>query len=118
MIRMSEGDICARRRTKPRLLISGFMFLAILSACASSDFAASDMARLSDGMKRLGASDARAACFAKAVGGRLDDEGRARAADIVDGASDREQMRNGVLDADGDVRRAFIAANMRCSLTR
>lgn len=110
--RRSSGDHCMVAR------LSVIALCLSLSACASSGDLKSDMDRLSSGMQRLGASQERADCYAQAVGGRLGPRGREDAADIVDKSDDRDAMREGVLGAKRKVRSAFIAANMRCSLTR
>ncbi|MFQ5564432.1 MAG: hypothetical protein ACE5FO_12795 [Parvularculaceae bacterium] len=73
--------------------------------------------RFQDGLMRLGASETRSACFAHVLAERLQRAGRAEAAGVLENANSRQDMRAGVMSATLEVRRAFIAANMRCPRT-
>ena len=94
-----------------------------LAACASgggSEFSSADAAsaaRIRDGMERLGASEERRDCFARRLATTLDGEEEDEAAEIVERAENKDQMRESVLSASGPVRQAFIGANFGCSLS-
>lgn len=106
------------RARPPYLLLIGLA----LAGCASGrapGYAQEDAAsalRIRDGMARLGASEARGDCFARRLAGTLDPEEENEAAAIVEGSLSKEDMREGVLSASGNVRQAFIGANFGCSL--
>lgn len=96
-----------------------FAALVLLSACASSgnSGAGAGAERINQGMQRLGASETRGACYAERLASTLDDAEEDEAARLVEKASNKEEMREGVLSASGSVRKAFIGASMRCSRT-
>ncbi|MBI1365283.1 MAG: hypothetical protein GC153_04935 [Alphaproteobacteria bacterium] len=75
---------------------------------------ADDASRIAAGLRRLGATETRSDCYAARIADDLDFAGEEEAARIVENARDREDMKNGVLSASAPVRRAFIAANLRC----
>lgn len=101
-----------------------YLFLATLAAagCASSGGDALSFAdgasamRIRDGMQRLGASEERGDCFARRIAGSLDDAEEEEAAALVERSASKDDMRESVLSASGPVQRAFISANMGCSL--
>lgn len=101
-----------------------FALLAALVAtgCASGQHHAAgggesaSSSRISDGMQRLGASEARGDCFARRISRSLNGEDEEEAATLVERAGSRDDMREGVLSASGPVKRAFIGANLGCSL--
>ena len=72
--------------------------------------------RISDGMQRLGASEKRGECFARRIAHSLDADEEEEAAALVERAESKDDMRESVLSASGPVQRAFIGANMGCSL--
>lgn len=93
---------------------------AVAAGCASGPRGYADdsvsAARISGGMQRLGASPARGDCFARRIAGSLDGEQEEEAAALVERAGSRDDMREEVLSASGPVKRAFISANLGCSL--
>lgn len=95
------------------VVLVAFGFLA---ACASDGGSSTTHGsqRISQGMQRLGASETRGACFAERLASSLDDDEENEAAQLVEKASNKEEMRENVLGASGDVRKAFIGASMRC----
>lgn len=101
--------------------------LSLLAACfaagcasgsrhIAADGESASASRISDGMQRLGASEARGDCFARRISRSLDGEGEEEAAMLVERAGSRDDMRESVLSASGPVKRAFIGANLGCSL--
>lgn len=90
-------------------------FLA-LGACASGASDPEASARIKDGITRLGAAEERGDCLARGVTRRLKTEDEKEAARIVERSQTKDDMRDGVLGANDDIRRAFISANMGCSL--
>lgn len=98
--------------------VVALLAFALLASCASGgDRSAGGSARISEGMQRLGASETRGACFAERLASSLDDEEENEAARLVEKASNKDEMRAGVLGASGGVRKAFIGASMRCGRT-
>lgn len=96
---------------RPVVLVA-FGFLA---ACASDGGSTTHGSqRISQGMQRLGASETRGACFAERLASSLDEAEEDEAAQLVEKASNKEEMRENVLSASGGVRKAFIGASMRC----
>ncbi len=87
-----------------------------LGACATgaSDPEASN--RIKQGITRLGGAEARGECLARGVTRRLNSHDEREAARIVERSLSKDDMRDGVLGANEDIRRAFIGANMSCSL--
>ncbi|MEQ8936620.1 MAG: hypothetical protein RIE56_12600 [Amphiplicatus sp.] len=72
--------------------------------------------RIRDGMQRLGASEERGDCFARRIARTLDREDEEEAAALVERSASKDDMRESVLSASAPVQRAFIGANMGCSL--
>lgn len=65
-------------------------------------------------MQRLGASEKRGSCFAKRLAERLDEKGQAEAERVIESASNKKEMREGVLNSSDLVRAAFIRASIWC----
>lgn len=97
---------------------SAFFVLALLGACASMRRGeeSPEAARIRAGMARLGASEERGACFADRLEASLSRKKSEEAAALIEAARSREDMRERVLDSSEAVQRAFIRANMGCSL--
>lgn len=93
-----------------RALIALVALVALaLAGCASDDGVYSP--RIESGMLRLGAPVERSRCFASRLG--EGDEGR-RAAEIIEDADGKDDMRRRILNADPKTKRAFIAASFAC----
>jgi hypothetical protein len=80
-----------------------------LTGCASREGEYSP--RIENGMMRLGAPAERSRCFAAKLG--EGEKGR-RAAEIIEDADGKDDMRRRVLNADPGTKRAFIAASFAC----
>jgi hypothetical protein len=80
-----------------------------LAGCSSGEGAFSP--RIESGMLRLGAPPERSRCFASKLG---DGEAGRRAAEIIEEAEGRDDMRRRVLNSDPQTKRAFIAAGFSC----
>lgn len=95
-------------------------FMGALVSCASAPGAEGDLTsaaretRISQNMQRLGASEKRSACYAERLAASLDAKGEAEAERVIESASSKEEMREGVLKASESVRRAFIRASIWC----
>lgn len=86
-----------------------------LTGCASA--AAGDAAaaaRISAGMQKLGATSQRGDCFGARIAGALDAAAGEEAAAVVEGARTKDEMRDGVLAASREVRRAYMGASFGC----
>lgn len=90
--------------------------LLALGACASGSGDPEASGRIKDGFARLGAADARGDCLARGVTRRLNSADDEEAARIVESSRSKEEMKEGVLGAKARIQRAFIGANMSCSL--
>jgi hypothetical protein len=66
-------------------------------------------------MQRLGATETRGSCYGERLASSLDGRDEDEAARLVEKATSKDEMREGVLTANGRVRKAFIGASMRCS---
>jgi hypothetical protein len=94
--------------------------MGALIACASTPGAEGEQTnaaretRISENMQRLGATEKRGACYAERLAATLDANGQAEAERVVEGASSKDEMREGVLKSSLPVRRAFIRASMWC----
>ena len=95
--------------------VAAAMLLA-LGGCATGGSDPEASGRIRDGMTRLGAAEARGECLARGVTKRLKSEDEREAARIVEQSRSRDEMKEGVLSAKDDIKRAFIGANMSCSL--
>lgn len=90
------------------------------AACGSTPPAATtaDYARrIETAFTELGAPSDRARCFAERLTAAGDVDAAREAAEIAEEATSRETMKASVLVATKPTRRAFIGANMRCSLS-
>lgn len=106
-------------RPRHLLLLAAALFAAGCAGSSSGNLSAADGAsalRIRDGMQRLGASEKRGECFAQRIAGSLDREEEEEAAALVERSSSKDDMRESVLSASPPVQRAFIGANMGCSL--
>lgn len=90
--------------------------LLALGACATSGGDPEASGRMRDAFARLGAEDARGDCLARGVTRRLNSSDEEEAARIVESSRSKEEMKEGVLGAKTRIQRAFIGANMSCSL--
>ena len=100
------------------LVLVGSVLAACVSAGPSAGTARSSIpksARIALAMQRLGASPERSDCYAARIANDLAPSDAEEAAELVEKAHDREDMKNGVLDASERVKRAFIGASLRCS---
>ncbi len=108
------------RGMRALLIVSGVAQVFLLSACAHHPIPeqihkSATTQRIHDGFLELGASEKKSACFADVLATRLDDGAGDKAATVIETAQSKKEMRSGVMAADREIRRAFIAANMRCS---
>ncbi|MBY0423854.1 MAG: hypothetical protein K2Q06_16235 [Parvularculaceae bacterium] len=86
-------------------------------ATAAGDYNPQTSSRIAQGLERLGASKSKRDCMAAGVDSRLGDAEDEEAARLVENARSRDEMQDGVLGASERVRRAFIGANLGCSLS-
>ncbi len=98
--------------------------LSAVAACASGsseNFGAggetrnANAGRISQGLQRLGATEARGSCFGDRIAQSLDDRRQDEAARVVEEADSKGEMRDKVLTASKPVRKAFIGASMSCT---
>jgi hypothetical protein len=73
--------------------------------------------RIKDGMQRLGASPARGECYANHVTRSLIESEAGEAANLIERALSKDEMRENVIAASTSVRQAFIKAHFGCSLS-
>lgn len=102
-----------RLRLAPALF--GALFAA-LGGCASNASDPESKGRIKDAFARLGAEDARGDCLARGVTSRLSTADEREAARIVESSRSKEEMKDSVLGAKSAIQRAFVSANMSCSL--
>jgi hypothetical protein len=70
--------------------------------------------RIADGFMHLGMARRKAVCYGDTISGKLDRRQAAKAASIVESASNRTQVREGVLKGGKETVNAFTAAERHC----
>ena len=110
----------------PRLRVPLLCAIALELLAACSIFPTRDLddantlvvaTRISDGMQRLGASQARGECYANHVTRTLIESEAVEAADLIERALSKDEMRENVIAANTSVKQAFIKAHFGCSLS-